>query len=51
MALRVSRKYNSVLYYYIWWEIDELSSTPSHHTLFCTHQPPLYPIHIPIGAV
>ena len=32
MALRVCCKYNSVLYYYIWWEIDELSSTPSHHT-------------------
>ena len=32
MALRVCRKYNSVLYSYIGWEIDELSSTPSHHT-------------------
>ena len=32
MALCVCRKYNSVLYSYIGWEIDELSSTPSHHT-------------------
>ena len=32
MALRVCLKYNSVLYSYIGWEIDELSSTPSHHT-------------------
>ena len=31
MALRVSRKYNSVLYSYIGWLIDQLSSTPSHH--------------------
>ena len=29
MALCVCRKYNSVL---LGWEIDELSSTPSHHT-------------------
>ena len=32
MALRVCRKYNSVLNSYIGWEIDEFSSTPSHHT-------------------
>ena len=29
MSLRVCRNYNSVLYSYIGWEIDELSSTPS----------------------
>ena len=32
MALHVCRKYNSMLYSYIGWEIDELSSIPSHHT-------------------
>ena len=32
MALRVCRKYNSVLYSCIGWEIDKLSSTPFHHT-------------------
>ena len=34
MALRICRKYNSVLYSYIGWDFDELSSTPSHHTPF-----------------
>ena len=32
MALRVCCKYNSVLYSYLGWEIDKLSSTPSPHT-------------------
>ena len=32
MALHICRKYNFVLYSYIGWEIDELSSTSSHHT-------------------
>ena len=42
MALRVCRKYNSVLYSYIGWEIDELSSTPSHHNPLS--HPPTTPI-------
>ena len=32
MALHVCRKYNYVLYSYIGLLIDQLSSTPSHHT-------------------
>ena len=32
MALRICRKYNSVLHSYIGWLIDELSSTPSRYT-------------------
>ena len=52
MALRVCRKYNSVLYSYIGWEIDELflHSLPPHN-LFCTHRPPLYTFPLPTGAV
>ena len=41
MALRVCRKYNSVLYSYIGWLIDELCTPSPPHTLWLTHRPPL----------
>ena len=46
MALRVCRKYNSVLYSYIGWEIDERSPPlpPTTHPL---SHPPTTPIPYP----